>query len=98
MYVNVYAMSALTVTLSKQAYEQVLKTLDNISYCGDIDNLPDCLFLSTHEDPSSVNQSSSAPDLFQFNSHPPNVGNYLPKDLISTSMSFFSILLHNLAI
>ncbi|XP_076807510.1 intermembrane lipid transfer protein VPS13D-like [Clavelina lepadiformis] len=39
MCVAVHAASPLTVTLSKSAYEQVLKTMDNISFGGDIDRI-----------------------------------------------------------
>ena len=39
MCVAVHAASPLTVTLSKCAYEQVLKTMDNISFGGDIDRI-----------------------------------------------------------
>ena len=66
MCVTVQAASALTVTLSKQAYEQVLKTLDNISYGGDIDVVTDVMFTSFYNELRSnpVQQSASAPDLF----------------------------------
>ena len=73
MCVNIHATSALTVTLSKQAYEQLLKTLDNISYGEDIDSISDDVFALLRKDLnlSPVHQSASAPDLSSSRSRKP---------------------------
>ena len=72
MCVDVQASSALTVTLSKPAYEQLLKTLDNISFGGDIDNIVDTMGRCS---PGTIpaQQSASAPDLFEIKNMQPKL-------------------------
>jgi len=71
MCVNVQAGSTLTVTLSKPAYEQLLKTLDNISFGGDIDNVGDSGLGRIIQGSIPPQQSASAPDLFELKTMQP---------------------------
>nr|XP_018668116.1 vacuolar protein sorting-associated protein 13D [Ciona intestinalis] len=54
MKVAIHTSSATTVSLCKSAYEQILKTLDNIAYGEDIDDIAD---------PHTIHLSHSAPDV-----------------------------------
>nr|CAB3267624.1 vacuolar protein sorting-associated protein 13D [Phallusia mammillata] len=66
MCVDVRTSSALTVTLSKCAYEQVLKTMDNVAYGGDIDQIDEVCSVASDRDgtpPKMPKHSNSAPIL-----------------------------------
>uniref|UniRef100_H2ZA75 UBA domain-containing protein n=1 Tax=Ciona savignyi TaxID=51511 RepID=H2ZA75_CIOSA len=63
MCMEIHTESTTTFSLSKGTYEQILKTLDNISFGGDIDEIP-----TTHTQPK---HSVSAPDVAFVSKLPP---------------------------
>ena len=75
MCVDVQVGSTLTVTLSKPIYEQLLKTLDNVSFGGDIDDVSDSSLALHPKSPCSIppQQSASAPDLVEIKNVQPKV-------------------------